>query len=583
MNNKAGKFRPVESRHSCIAISTAIDLLNGLGGRIAPSLVSSLKEGDYARYVAAEIKPSDYDNRDDFFVDYLAIELLSKFPNFDLGIDREAVALEKFRLSEQACIEAGNNLKSIRSGGYEVTHPVHAILHSARGKIDRLLGPFSWDDCANYFGFGPGASIGIRRCRGDSWYKFGTKEPTATEGCAGPGEALIKSFRAWSDHVTDYSSRDLSACIKRVEGNSITTVPKNAKTDRVIAIEPLLNMFFQKGLGGVIRRKLKRVGVNLDSQVLNQELAQAGSSDGLLATIDLSSASDTISLALVEDLLPSDWVTAIKLCRSPVGILPSGEKIYYRKVSSMGNGFTFELESLLFWALASSVVSYLNDKDRRLAVYGDDIIVPTGCAELLIDVLRIVGFKTNVKKTFVNGPFRESCGKHYFSGVDVTPIYIRKAVDRTEADLVLANGIRRLAHRKVGYGYGCCESFKFAWDRVVSNLPRYLQKPLVPLWIGPNQAGPDGALGGDFDEVCPRRLPHYIEGFSTKQLVRQYSCLKVGEDPAMAKILFLRRIAGNPNGSDGVRLTEIPTVRYKLKFVKLTVQRWWDGGPWIAW
>lgn len=142
-------------------------------------------------------------------------------------------------------------------------------------------------------------------------------------------------------------------------GNKVTTVPKNSKTDRVIAIEPLMNMYVQKGIGGAIRHSLRSVGINLNDQTSNQRLAREGSLQGKLATVDLSSASDSVSLLLVEELLPPDWVAAIKLCRSPCGVLPDGSVINYQKVSSMGNGFTFELESLIFWAACSSVCQYL--------------------------------------------------------------------------------------------------------------------------------------------------------------------------------------------------------------------------------
>ena len=186
-------------------------------------------------------------------------------------------------------------------------------------------------------------------------------------------------------------------------------------------------MFFQKGIGGTMRERLRRIGINLNDQSLNQRLALKGSITGELATIDLSSASDSVSLGLVDFLIPEDWREAIGVTRSHFCQLPGGSFACLKKVSSMGNGFTFELESLIFYALAKAV--YPTGKTGRdISVYGDDIIVPTAGVGQLVDLLKFCGFSTNVEKSFWSGPFRESCGKHYFRGHEVTPLYVRKDV-----------------------------------------------------------------------------------------------------------------------------------------------------------
>jgi hypothetical protein len=85
-----------------------------------------------------------------------------------------------------------------------------------------------------------------------------------------------------------------------VSGNNVDWVPKNYKTDRTIAIEPDWNMFLQKGLGGLLRRRLRRVGQDLNDQSTNRFCAAVGSIDGSLATLDMSMASDTVAYRLVE-------------------------------------------------------------------------------------------------------------------------------------------------------------------------------------------------------------------------------------------------------------------------------------------
>jgi hypothetical protein len=547
-----------------------------------PSVKRILGDFSPKDVVSGEVNPSEYTDVDIFADDYLLVELLSKFPNFDLGIDREAVALTKFLHSEQMCKEAGNRLMLLRRGLVPTSAPICAILHSARLKIAQLLGPFKWDSASQFFAFGPGASVGVPRRRSDSTYKFGCKNPTSTSGNAILACSAIAVSPTWVSQVTENSGEGPFYNLKVVDGNRVTTVPKNAKTDRVIAIEPLMNMYIQKGIGGLIRGKLKRVGINLDSQEKNQVLAQAGSLTSELATIDLSMASDCISLALCDELMPPDWMTAIKLCRSPIGVLPDGSKIYYRKVSSMGNGFTFELETLLFWALAKACLSYLNEQDQRLAVYGDDIIVPTAASELLLDVLSFVGFKPNLKKTFTSGPFRESCGKHYFLGVDVTPFRISDAVDTPARKIWLANSIARYASRRGGGRYRDSR-FLRAYEKVIRALPQVCRRPEIPLFLREGETFSDVALGDDFDVVHPKRAPHFIDGFLCPVIMAFPVKVKLSGTGLLLKCLWSleqQRDLDLLNAGSGVDRVEIPTTRVRHRAVKLFVKQWSDAGPW---
>jgi hypothetical protein len=585
-----GQRLDLHRRLSDAASGVAEEVFTSLNTPFSLGLALCLKHKDFQSLINADLDYKRYDDIDDFRCDYLAKNLMSKFPHFDLGVDLLGVAIVKFLDSEKRCSEARDRLQLLRRGRIKFSDPVFSVVPTARQKIAKLLGTFNWDQAEQYFGFGPGACIGLRSTFGDSYYKFGQNEPTTTAGNVDLAALSILRVPAWlNGQASTIHGPDPWKRLKIVPGNNVTTVPKSAKTDRVIAIEPMMNMYVQKGIGGVIRRKLRKVGVNLDSQTLNQTLAQAGSLDGSLATIDLSSASDCVSLALVEDLLPEDWVTAIKLCRSPLGTLPDGNEIRYQKVSSMGNGYTFELESLIFWALTSSVMSFLNESDPRFAIYGDDIIVPSQCAETLIHVLGFVGFKTNVDKTFVDGPFRESCGKHYFKGVDVSPIYIKDHVDSIETVLILANNVRRLAHRMMGSSWGCDSRLERCWRKLVQLLPPLLRKPRIPFQSLHRAVG-DGALVGNFDECCPRRAPRGFEGYSVNVVSRRYSTISPdGVARLLRSLVNQERISGNFLDHCG-RIAEftpvegrdkIPTSRYKLRFIKTTVARWEDLGPWI--
>jgi hypothetical protein len=299
---------------------------------------------------------------------------------------------------------------------------------------------------------------------------------------------LKTHFPMWWNYIDEGGTR-----IDEVLGSRVTTVPKDAKTDRPIAVEPCGNMFLQKGIGGLIRKRLRTVGLNLNQQqVVNQMLAMLGSIDNSLATIDLASASDCVSLGLVRLLLPDDWYAAIAETRSPLGLLPDGSYILFEKVSSMGNGYTFELESLIFLALAYAVTPNAQ-VNVNIAAYGDDLIVPREYAPSLILALEWAGFQVNTRKSFIEGPFRESCGKHYLMGEDVTPIYVKEPINSPERLYWFCNSLRRWATRKESDS----STVYPAWADGVRRLPKVLRTIRIPDGVG------DNGLVSNWDEAAP--------------------------------------------------------------------------------
>jgi hypothetical protein len=219
--------------------------------------------------------------------------------------------------------------------------------------------------------------------------------------------------------------------------SSISTVSKNEDTDRTICTEPLGNMALQLAAGMYIEGALRYVGCDISIQAsLNKQLAMLGSIFGLLSTIDLSHASDMITLQLVSVLWPRGWTWLFNLLRSKKTKLPSGEVIELNMLSTMGNGFTFPMMTLTLLSLvyANARVNggprYLN-KDTH-AVFGDDIIVPSTESESLLHVLKGAGLIVNNDKSYTSGPFRESCGGDYYKGYDVTPVYVKSLNNDSE-------------------------------------------------------------------------------------------------------------------------------------------------------
>ncbi len=545
---------------ACQANQLAAGIYTAADSPFSRLLSSELQNSNYTAIVSASVNPMDYGNAEDFRRDYLCAELMSKFPSWDLGINRSDVALRKFEDVELALrsLSFSSNPK-LRLGGKTTT--MRAVEETARRKIARVLGTFEWDEAVVSFAFGPGASTSLPRARGDAAYKYGAKRPQMSYNLC-PIIPLVKVAVPYWDFDPEV-----------VVGSKITTVPKNAKTDRVIAIEPDLNMFVQKGIGKMIRRRLQRWGLlRYDAQEVNQRLACEGSALGNLCTIDLSSASDSIHMEVVRLLVPPDWVTAIETSRSPIAVLPSGEKHILRKVSSMGNGFTFELETLVFWALSSAVVELLGELDTRCQVFGDDIIVSSRCREPVEEVLRYFGFTTNAKKTFSTGPFRESCGKHYFSGHDVTPFYVKAPIDTILRIYWAANTIKR--HSRCLWGLD--SRYKSVFDQLVSSLPPFWRNVRIPEGYG------DGGLVSDFDEVCPSRASRGIEGWKYRSVVTRNNGLQLPIHGTLLKVLhYLEQGSDDESIRPDLTFSEVPKAGgYRFK-ANLVARQWESFGTWL--
>lgn len=223
--------------------------------------------------------------------------------------------------------------------------------------------------------------------------------------------------------------------------NRVEFVPKSYKTKRTIACEPAGNLPFQLTLDSYIKRKLRRFGINLHSQALNQRLAIEGSINNSYCTIDLEAASDSVALNTIHWLFPQEWAEVLIDFRSPYGqIGREGEPFPYAKYASMGNGSTFVVETLIFAAFCFAAGS------TDHAVYGDDIIILPNYVESLYKQLAFFGFRINQDKTFLTGPFRESCGVNAFNGIDITPFHYRRDPTNRAELCHIVNGIVPLSH-----------------------------------------------------------------------------------------------------------------------------------------
>lgn len=434
--------------------------------------------------------------------------VLSKFDDGKSSIEKEQNCWARFSEAEAMCSSTNEFLRDVSSWPDTTNRlGVGSVLSLARSKIEDLLKGYCELEHSESCAFSSGASTRLPRRYGLPPYKYSGPPETTIDNVPFGNSCIHGSSHGGTlfGHKSLWA-RSSGGAVSLVDGNRVTSVAKNWKTNRAIAIEPDLNMYVQKGIGRMIRTRLKRVGIDLDDQRNNQRAAYIGSVDESLATVDLSMASDTVSFELVKRLLPWDWFCALVACRSHQGSSASRTIYQYEKFSSMGNGATFELESLLFWAICQAACQLHGSNWRSVLVYGDDLILPGRSAQYCCDILQQLGFKVNTDKSHFSGPYRESCGKHYWNGADVTPFFVKKE-DSTLAGLFklhnqLYRWIQRTSHTRDEYARLMCV---LKWLRGLA--PSDWQRPRIPDGIG------DVAFVGSFDEACPKSVVPALYGW----------------------------------------------------------------------
>ena len=238
----------------------------------------------------------------------------------------------------------------------------------------------------------------------------------------------------------------------------VILVPKTMKTPRVIAAEPAALQYMQQAIMQSLVPLLEGDPVcgpmiGFTDQSINQGMARVASVDQELATLDMSEASDRVSLRQVSSLLQffPNAERAFRAVRSEKAVLPTGEVLPLRKFASMGSALCFPAEAMCFLSaifigiersmLRRGVLRQrLTRKEilsfhGRVRVYGDDILIPVDCVSDVVQVFQSLGWKINQTKSFWTGKFRESCGGDFYDGSDITPIRIRRMPPASQRDV----------------------------------------------------------------------------------------------------------------------------------------------------
>jgi len=400
----------------------------------AKSLFHLLRDGKIldAYALADSMSEQKYSDATQHFVENQFAALVKKYP-FPARLNPfnpTEKAKENFFLAEQNC--KAINERFLRGDMRFLENKLHRMRSFIRYTIGERP---SLSEIYSKCDFGPGANILVS---GNATHIASKIDASwsCTPSAFYYARSAIKTNAQLFEYVStnheghycfdgeDFDRNFQSKISELVNYNKIAFVPKTSKTDRSIAVEPLLNSFIQKGTDLVLRDRLRRIRIDLSDQGINSQFAQFGSesdSDNDFVTIDLKSASDSISIELCRNVIPAEWFEFLDSIRSKNFKLDDKVKPYH-KFCSMGNGFCFPLETLLFASAIHACNGGLPHID--FVVYGDDIIVRKHCAAELISFLKDIGFATNTEKTFLEGPFRESCGRDWYGGKDVRPFVL---------------------------------------------------------------------------------------------------------------------------------------------------------------
>jgi hypothetical protein len=297
-----------------------------------------------------------------------------------------------------------------------------------------------------------------------------------------------------------FSSEEIAKDFGKQKGlvvppGQLTAVPKDFTKPRLITVEPTSHQFLQQGLMQWIRRNLPdplRHSIDFLSQQPSRDAARKASVDLQAATVDLSSASDRLSLWTVERAIRNaSLLRCLYACRTPDVIDATGltgQRALLKKFAGQGSAVTFPIQSIIYACCGIAAVCVergwtVNKRNilrssKLVRVFGDDIVLPKSALIHLDVIFSCLQLRINVGKTHYSGRFRESCGGDYYDGHDVTPLYIRRAShgDQTVRDVVSLVDVSNNAYEK-GMWHTSHDLLQllppFVRDRlVVSNIPQ---------------------------------------------------------------------------------------------------------------
>lgn len=210
------------------------------------------------------------------------------------------------------------------------------------------------------------------------------------------------------------------------KGTKICLVPKDWRAKRIIGQEPVWNMCRQLGLKSQLEWHSSHFVPYSDQG--RQRLMLSRSFVYPIATVDLSNASDHISVSLAREIIPSGWFELLAACRTDAYDV-SGEHRRTGSFALMGNGFCFPILSLSVLSIAIASFCHTTGRDLPqdlcdlarfqhvfgIQTFGDDLTFPVVAFDNLVSDMTRAGLVVNDSKCGT-GYFRETCGVYQFYG-----------------------------------------------------------------------------------------------------------------------------------------------------------------------
>jgi hypothetical protein len=389
----------------------SVDAKNATGGIFNASHYAALKAGNVATFRSIPF-PGKFRLSVDAFKWQYQLETLLKRYCFANDVYTQDELKEK---TIKSFIQTQERLCNI-----PIVHTItkSMVISNARKIVKTILGSYDPSVHHSLCRFGTNAAVGIPFSKA----YLDERMAMLISGSAGHIDWFTTDILPKDNILADciHACQTKKQHYTQCEALQLTCVPKSYKAYRGIMPNTQLGGFYSNGLGDYITERLLDAGINISNlQMKHQRWAKMFSSSRTHVTADLSAASDSFTSELVNKLVPRAWYNALKLGRiqhANVG----GQLVYMTSFMSMGIGFTFPLQTLLFYALIKAIGA-ITDTKGLYSVYGDDLIYPRKIHNFVVGLFPSLGFILNEDKTYAFTHFRESCGGDYYRGVDVRP------------------------------------------------------------------------------------------------------------------------------------------------------------------
>lgn len=276
-------------------------------------------------------------------------------------------------------------------------------------------------------------------------YHYDTRLASFSNGTASDAEMpLASKIQAYATKASSFDGDGKYPVIgnptklnKKDYTCQVLAVPKSYKTPRIIAMESAYRQYHMQAIRRALERSLglSKFGKWLDprDQDPNRVMCFEGSVYGSYATIDLSSASDSLSRSFVRECFPLEVWQDMETYLARYMEIPNERNA--RKVnmfSTSGSALTFPVESIVFFAICYECTEraqvWFEDRLLTPRAFGDDMVVDNRIFSMVLDVLTNLRFRVNREKSFGGEcTYRESCGVEFVRGLRVETKYFPRA------------------------------------------------------------------------------------------------------------------------------------------------------------